>query len=186
MLLIMEVMMKNKLYKIFLLLLPYLIIKFDVLLLYLYNANFCKTNFLEIESIWNFYCPESCIIVYSIFLFMVYINKSYRKSNIILLISSYIFIIINGIKIFYMQEPIYISDIKLLNGIGDVLYMTSNTSSNFITSNYHILLFHTLVIALCLFVLIKFKYKDVERKNGTDKRRFNSAFIHSIYETKRK
>ena len=151
--------MKDKLYKAFLILLPFFIIKVDLIILQLYYNNIYGVDYAI-----NFYSPESCFIGYSIFLLLVLIFKSFRTSNIFLHISSYILMTINGIKLFYMGEPIYVSDIKLLRGIGDVLQMTNNTSSDYLSRAYPVILIHTLFIVICLIILIKFKQENVRRR----------------------
>ncbi len=150
-------MKKNRIYDIFLGLVPFIIVEIDLLILLITcNISFKLYPSLIVPS-------QSIAIIYCFFLLFVFITKSYRKANIILTISSFILMTINQIKFFYMHEPIYLSDIKLLGGANDIIQLTNGTIIEFFTNNYLIIISHIIIITLFLIILIKNKQERVNR-----------------------
>ena len=54
-----------------------------------------------------------------------------------------------------MQEPIYLSDISLLGGLGEVVSITNGTIINFFASNYLLLIIQTLIFIAMFFCVYK-------------------------------
>ncbi len=148
-------MNKKKVSEILLAVFPVIMIFVNQLFLYFGNKSlFAVYVFLPFYSI---------VIVYAFLLLFVFITKSFKKANTIILITSFILSIINQIKMYYMQEPIYISDIKLLGGIEDIFDITSGTLGNSILNSWYIFLIF-IIIYIGLFIGIK-KCEDKKIEN---------------------
>ena len=146
-------MKKNSIY--FLLAVPFILINICRIFLLFWNSN------ISIPFTYGYLTP-SLIIVYSIFLFISFCFNSYKKANYILIIISFFLFIINQIKIFYMQEPIYLSDINLLGGIGEAISITNGTLINFFTSNWLLLIIQTIIFTS--FFLIVYKIDEPKHR----------------------
>ena len=138
-------MKKEKIYEIFMGLIPFLLVITNHLFFYFYNKS--------TVNIEGFYPFQSIIIIYIIFLFLVYLTKSYKKSNLILIITSFIITTISQIKMFYMQEPVYLSDVKLIGGLGEVFNITSGTFGSL--SKYLSLFLIELALFIITIIIIK-------------------------------
>ena len=148
-------MKKEKLYEVFMGLIPFLLIMINHIFFFICNRPILSdSSFVPFQSI---------IIVYTIFLFLIFLTKSYKKANIILIIISFIVTTINQIKIFYMQEPIYLSDIKLLGSLGDVFKITDGTYGSL--SKYLLLFIIKTLILTGIFIFAK-RYKEKEQKRN--------------------
>ena len=93
----------------------------------------------------------SIIIVYAFFLFFSFVFHSFKKANYILIIFFFLLLTINQIKIFYMQEPLFLSDILLLGGMDEVLSITNGTLINFFYKYGVLLLVQTLLFSLLFY-----------------------------------
>lgn len=140
-------MNKKKISEVLLALFPVILIVINQLFLYFGNKRL-----FELYQFQPFY---SIIIVYSFLLLFVFITKSFKKSNKIILIISFILVIINQIKMYYMQEPIYLSDIKLLGGIKDIFDITGGTLLKSILNTWYLFL---ILIILYIGIFIGIKY----------------------------
>ena len=139
-------MNKQKISEILLAVFPVLMIIVNQLFFYFGNLSL-----FEAYAFLPFY---SIVIVYSFLLLFVFITKSFKKANIIILIISFILVIINQIKMYYMQEPIYLSDIKLLTGIKDILNITDGTMLDSILKTWYLFLIF-IAIYVGIFIGIK-------------------------------
>ena len=97
----------------------------------------------------------STIIVYSFFSFLLFITRSLKKSNVILTIFFFLLLFLNEIKIFYMKEPIYLSDILLLTGLDDIVSLTNGTLLSFFKTNTVLLFLQFGCFALIILFFIK-------------------------------
>ena len=140
----------------FLRILPFLLVIITNLFTLLYNG---ETILYLLRSTFM-----SVVIIYFFFFILLFITKSMKKSNIILIITMFILSIVNQVKIFYMDEPIYLSDFLLLGGIKDIISITNNTLINFFYSYWFLILVH-LIITILLCILIK-KCYEIKRKRN--------------------
>ena len=140
-------MNKKKISEVLLALFPVILIVINQLFLYFGNKR--------LFELYQFQPFHSIIIVYSFLLLFVFITKSFKKSNKIILIISFILVIINQIKMYYMQEPIYLSDIKLLGGIKDIFDITGGTLLKSILNTWYLFL---ILIILYIGIFIGIKY----------------------------
>lgn len=126
---------------------PFIVIVLSNIIFGIYNN---QDSLLSI--VFNYF--PSLIIIYSIFSLLVFITKSLKKSNYIILIFYFLFLIINQIKIFYTKEPIYLSDILLLGSINEIVSITNGTLLDFLKLNIVGIFIQFLVFTM-LFLLLK-------------------------------
>ena len=144
-------MNKKKVSEILLAVFPVIMIVINQLFFYYGNSSLFEAYvFLPFYSI---------VIVYSFLLLFVFITKSFKKANMIILITSFILTIINQIKMYYMQEPIYLSDLKLLTGIKDIFNITGGTMFGSILNTWYLF-----VIYIGLYVGLLIGIKKCEDK----------------------
>ena len=138
----------------FLLFSPLILICICSVFLFVWNINRIGIGFIS----------PSLIIIYSIFFFLSFCFNSYKKANYTLIITAFFLLTINQIKIFYMQEPIYLSDISLLGGLGEAMSITNGTLINFFTGNWLILLTQLLIFIGFIFLIHRIKEEPQKRK----------------------
>lgn len=97
----------------------------------------------------------STLIGYLIYAILVSITKKNSKAILIFCIISFILLLINQIKIIYTGEPIYFSDVKFLEAVGDLATMLTSTML-FMILQY--LLFF-LILAIIFILIIKWARK---------------------------
>lgn len=69
------------------------------------------------------------IIIYSLFFIVTFISKSTFRTTLIFCIISFVFLIVNQIKLSYSGEPIFFNDIQFLVKINDLIKLVNwNTS----------------------------------------------------------
>lgn len=124
----------------------------------------------------TFVILPSYIILYVFFFFLQFCFNSLKKANYVLIVFFYIFILMNQIKIFYMQEPIYLSDIALLGGMGDVFPMMSGNWINFFSNNIGTILAH-LIISVIFYIIIS----KIDEKKYNLKRNYLELAIFIIF-----
>lgn len=97
----------------------------------------------------------STVIMYCLFSICVFITKSLNKANRIIYIFFFFFLIINQMKIFYTQEPIYISDIYHLFNAKGLVEITNGTLMQSIKIFFIPLFSQVITFGILIFVTYK-------------------------------
>lgn len=107
----------------------------------------------------------STVFMYCLFSIFIFITKSLKKSNIVLLCFFFIFLILNQIKIFYMQEPIYLSDIYHLFNASGLIDITNGTLIQVLKKILIPLFIQFIVFGVILIILSKCNSYILPKRN---------------------
>ena len=109
------------------------------------NSDFKKKPYIPTHILGIF-------IITLIFIFLVSLIKSIRKTTIILCTFLLVLMIINQIKIGYSQDPVMFSDILMLNDVGSLLDITGSTMTGMLLSMIIPTLIYTGVLVLVIYL----------------------------------
>lgn len=106
----------------------------------------------------------SVIIMYCIFLVAYAITKKTWKSITFLSVLSFIFSIINMIKVLYTDEPIFFSDIMYLNSSGELINIINGTFWNTIKEILPATLIYLILLIIACIIAYKYNIDIKEKK----------------------
>lgn len=126
--------------------------------------------FSIINAFYNYYLYQSFIdmsrggakiisifIVYMLYIALLLLTKSSRKSNVCLLGLSFLLLVLNEVKLFYMDMPIFFSDILYLFNIKESLSFTETSLFGIIATNPGFFIAQLLFFLGALIFLLKWK-----------------------------
>lgn len=105
------------------------------------------------------------ILVYNIlYLILMGIYNNSKKAHITLIIFFFIILLISNIKLYYLEEPLFISDLNMLKNSNELLSLIKRDLLKIFTSNIKNIILILISLTIIIFYSNIFKYKFINPK----------------------
>lgn len=105
------------------------------------------------------------ILIYDIlYLILIGIYNNSKKAHITLIIFFFIILLISNIKLYYLDEPLFISDLNMLKNSNELLSLIKRDLLKIFTSNIKNIILILISLTIIIFYSNIFKYKFINSK----------------------
>ena len=105
------------------------------------------------------------ILIYNIlYLILMGIYNNSKKAHITLIIFFFIILLISNIKLYYLEEPLFISDLNMLKNSNELLSLIKRDLLKIFTSNIKNIILILILLTIIIFYSNIFKYKFINHK----------------------